>query len=223
MGKACKETAGALGNIMTTLYEKYKDIQIMVMGIGDLAYDRSPIQISQFESDVRIAEWLDKIWIEGNGGGNGFESYTAAWYMGLHHTKLDCFDKQGRKGIIITMGDEALNPYLPAWSLKSLTGDNMEKDVETKDLYVEASKKFDIFHIAVNDPGDSYSWHEESIKKSFPTVLGDHFTMSTIDGLGGTICDCINRSSGAKVTDSFVTPMTTETPSAGDGISWPVA
>ena len=117
MGRACKETAEALGVIITNLYEKFKDIEFCVMGIGDLAYDRAPIQMSQFESDVRIAEALDKIYMEHGGGGNAYESYTAAWYMGLKRTKLDAFDKQGRKGIIITMGDEPLNPYLPKYEL----------------------------------------------------------------------------------------------------------
>ena len=105
MGSACAETAAAIGKIVLNLFDRFKDVEFCIMGIGDLAYDRAPIQMSQFESDVRIAEALDKVYMEHGGGGNAYESYTAAWYMGLHHTKLDCFDKQGRKGIIITMGD----------------------------------------------------------------------------------------------------------------------
>lgn len=34
--------------------------------------------MSQFESDVRIAEVLDKIYMEHGGRGNAYESYTAA-------------------------------------------------------------------------------------------------------------------------------------------------
>ena len=112
MGGACLKTAASLNVIMQNILDEYRDVEFMVMGIGDLAYDKAPIQISQFESDIRIAEQLDKIWFERGGGGNSFESYTAAWYMGLYHTSLDCW-KRGKKGIIITMGDEPLNPYLP--------------------------------------------------------------------------------------------------------------
>lgn len=213
MGEACRETAEALGKIMSDLYSKYKDIQIMVMGIGDLAYDRGPIQISQFESDVRIAEWLDKIWMEHGGGGNSFESYTAAWYMGLHHTKLDAFDKQGRKGIIITMGDEPMNPYLPSYELSEVTGDKLQGDVETKDLYEEASKKFDIFHIAVDDYKDSYKYHKEGIDNTFGEFLGENFIVSGINNLGENICKCIDMASGSK-TGSFVATANS------DGISW---
>lgn len=203
MGKACKETAEALGVIMTDLYSKFKDIQIMVMGIGDLAYDRAPIQISQFESDVRIAEWLDKIYMEHGGGGNGYESYTAAWYMGLHHCKLDCWE-QGRKGIIITMGDEPLNPYLPKQALSKCTGDNLEADVETEELYAEASDKFDIFHITVNDPDTSYLYYRNRIEDSFGSLLGNHFYTATIQELGKTIANCISHTSVSSKTSKEI-------------------
>ena len=212
MGSACMETAAALGTIMTDLYKRFKDVQIMVMGIGDLVYDRAPIQISQFESDVRIAEWLDKIWLEFGGGGNSYESYSAAWYMGLYHTKLDAFDKQGRKGIIITMGDEPLNPYLPEGGISTVVGDSLQGDVDTKELYNDACKKFDIFHIAVDNSSSSYWRFKNGIKETFGELLGDRLKVSTINALGGTICECIEESVNG------TTPK--ETPVNKDGISW---
>lgn len=223
MGDACQETAEALGVIMEQLYKKFKDIEIMVMGIGDLAYDKAPIQISQFESDVRIAEWLDKIYMEHGGGGNSYESYTAAWYMGLRHTKLDAYDKQGRKGIIITMGDEPLNPYLPKSELSNVTGDSLQGDIETKDLFKEASEKFDIYHIAVDSPEDSYHYYEKRIKESFGKLLGQRFMVSTIGKLGDTICDCIANSVDNGNSSSFVLNEDNKTTSVENnegGISW---
>ena len=194
MGSACKETAEALGVIMTDLYEKFKDIEFCVMGIGDLAYDRAPIQMSQYESDIRIAESLDKIYMEHGGGGNSYESYTAAWYMALKRTKLDCIEKQGRKGIIITMGDEPLNPYLPLDKLNRAVDGNEQADVDTNELYEEASKKFDIYHIAVNDSADSYIYYKDKINESFGAVIGDHLKISTINDLSKTIVECVSDS-----------------------------
>lgn len=223
MGDACQETAEALGVIMEQLYKKFKDIEIMVMGIGDLAYDKAPIQISQFESDVRIAEWLDKIYMEHGGGGNSYESYTAAWYMGLRHTKLDAYDKQGRKGIIITMGDEPLNPYLPKSELSNVTGDSLQGDIETKDLFKDASEKFDIYHIAVDSPQDSYYYYVKRIKESFGNLLGQRFMISTIDKLGDTICDCIANSVDGGNPSSFVLNEDNKDTSVENnegGISW---
>lgn len=212
MGEACKETAAALGTIIMNLYKKFDDIEFCMMGIGDLAYDEAPIQMSQFESDIRIAESLDKIFMEHGGGGNGYESYTAAWYMGLTRTKLDCFDKQGRKGIIITMGDEPLNPYLPQHALNSFINGTEESDVETPALYAEASKKFDIFHIAVDSPRDCYQRYKYAVDNSFGQALGDRYKVATIDSLAQVIEDCITES----VRQSGISRKTAD----NEGIKW---
>ena len=176
MGGALLKTAASLNVIMQKILDEYEDVEFMVMGIGDLSYDRAPIQISQFESDIRIAEHLDRLWFERGGGGNGFESYTAAWYMGLYHTRLDCWEK-GRKGILITIGDEPLNPYLPADRLAQITGDQVVRDVNTYALYRAVLEKYEIFHIAIDDKGDCYRYYAKDIQRSSlnslpATILG---------------------------------------------------
>lgn len=189
MGQTAVEIAKRLNEIMTKLYVQIKDVEFMIMGIGDLAYDTYPIQASQFESDIRIAEQLDKIYFEFGGGGNSYESYTAAWYFGVHHTKLDCW-KRNKNGVIITIGDERLNPYLPILSwcsgLAAVTGDTLQADVETKDLYPEAAKKFDIYHINVNHRG---GYDQRGIKESFLEYLDeDHFrTIDRVDDIADEI------------------------------------
>lgn len=203
MGRACIKTAQNLNTIITSLYDKFDDIEFMIMGIGDLAYDHAPIQVSQFESDVRIAEHLDKVYMEHGGGGNGFESYTAAWYFGLHHTKLDCW-KRGKKGIIITMGDEPLNPYLPKYPLEKITGDNLEADVETKDLYELTKEKFDIYHIAIDDFDDCYQSYKTRVDKTFKEVLKENYKVSTLDELPSTIVKCIENSVNGYSTENSV-------------------
>lgn len=212
MGAACKECADALGVIMTSLYKKYKDVEFCIMGIGDLAYDRGPIQMSQYESDIRIAESLDKIWREGGGGGNGYESYTAAWYMGLKRTKLDCL-KQGRKGIIITMGDEPMNPYLPYRKLNDFVNANESHDINTKNLYNEAKEKFDIFHIAIDDRESCYSMYETDIANTFGQLLGNRYKVSTIQNLAKTIegCICESIGSGNVSNNTVAEPLNEET------------
>lgn len=203
MGRACIKTAQSLNTIITSLYDKFNDIEFMIMGIGDLAYDSAPIQASQFESDVRIAEHLDKVYMEHGGGGNGFESYTAAWYFGLHHTKLDCW-KRGKKGIIITMGDEPLNPYLPKYPLEKITGDNLEADVETKDLYELTKEKFDIYHIAIDDFDDCYQIYKSRVDKTFKDVLKENYKISTLDELPSIIVKCIENSVNGYSTENSV-------------------
>ena len=215
MGSTAIEVQKKLNPIMVEIYKRVKDAEIMVMAIGDLAYDYSPIQLSQFESDIRIAENLDKIYFENGGGGNDYESYTAAWYMGLKHCKLDCW-KRGKKGLIITMGDEPINPYLPAEQLNDATGDTCQDDVETPKLFKEASKKFDIYHISV----ESGSYPDQTRERStFAKVIGEqHALISSVDKISDKIINIVedfaNKSGQSLIVES---PKT----STADGeISW---
>ena len=194
MGGASVKVAKELNVIMTELYGKVKDVEFLIMGIGDLAYDSAPIQASQFESDIRIAEQLDKIYFEGGGGGNSYESYTAAWYFGLRHCKLDCWER-GKKGIIITLGDEPLNPYLPQNALSEATGDKLQGDLETVDLYKQVIEKYEVYHLAVDDVETSYRWHERVIKDTFGKYLDEnHLKIVNMDNLASTIVEIVANS-----------------------------
>lgn len=194
MGGAAMKVAQKLNEIMTNLYEDngVKDIEFCVMGIGDLAYDTAPIQISQFESDIRIAEQLDKVYFEAGGGGNKYESYTAAWYMGARHCSLDCW-KRGKKGIIITMGDELPNPYLPRAQLTRVTGDKLQDDINTPDLLQEVKEKFNVYHISVKDRETSYTmyqeWYDEDSK--WKELLGNNYYVASLDELAAVIVNII--------------------------------
>ena len=193
MGAAAKACAAKLNEIMTSLYEKVNDIQFMTMAIGDFSYDRAPLQVSQYESDIRILEQMDQIYFEGGGGGNSFESYTAAWYFALKHTKLDCHNR-GKKGIIITLGDEPLNPYLPRGAVENVIGDKLQGDVDTQDLYREVTEKFDVYHISVDNSDSSYRYHQIDADATWKRVIGDNYKVSTLQNLAKTISDIIVNS-----------------------------
>lgn len=191
MGKAAVEVAKKLNVVMTNLYKKVKDVEFLIMGIGDFAYDDAPLQVSQFESDIRIAEQLDSLWFEGGGGGNNFESYTAAWYFGVNHTKLDCW-KRGKKGIIITMGDEILNPYICGSKIKEHIGDELQvKNVETNMLYKEVIEKYDVYHLVVVH-NTSTEIYKNELKNSFSEVIGeDNVKIVNVNNISDAIVDII--------------------------------
>lgn len=214
MGEAAVEVAKDINVVMTRLFKDVKDIEFLIMGIGDLICDDAPIQISQFESDIRIAEQLDQVYFEYGGGGNAYESYTAAWYMGSRHTKLDCLNR-GRKGIIITLGDEQINPYLPKDKLVSVTGDNLQGDVETVDLYKEASEKFDIYHIDV----DHRRYRDDMIDSSWMKYLDeDHYKSVKLNAVTDTIVDMILHS--IELTRETATEPTTVQTNENGEIVW---
>ncbi|MBQ6231815.1 MAG: VWA domain-containing protein [Eubacterium sp.] len=211
MGQAAVEVAKELNIIMTKLYNKVKDVEFMIMGIGDFAYDRYPLQVSQFESDIRIAEQLDKVYFEFGGGGNGFESYTAAWYFGLNHIRLDAWNR-GKKGLVITMGDEGFNPYLPAARVAEVMGRPVDEDIDSMALYGVALQKYDIFHLFVNH---GY-YRNEGYINSWKSVLdGEHFKVVKIENICDTIVDIVKTHAGkaAENNDKIIFPKAV-------GISW---
>ena len=190
MGSAATEIARSLNRVMEEIMSKDKDVEFCIMGIGDLYCDYAPIQISQFESDIRIAEHMDKVFFEFGGGGNSYESYTAAWYMGARHTDLDCW-KRGKKGIIITIGDETINPYLPKDTLQLATGDSLQANVETDELYKEASEKFDIYHIFA-DHSNYTERYGTAEKSGFGKILPQgHFSVQKIDEIPSRIIEIV--------------------------------
>jgi len=211
MGQAAVEVAKRLNVIMTRLYQQVKDVEFMVMGIGDLAYDRCPLQVSQFESDIRIAEQLDKVYFEFGGGGNSFESYTVAWYFALNHVRLDAW-KRGRKGIIITMGDEGVNPYLPGDRLGEVLGISGMKDVETEELYPLVQEKYDVFHLFV----DHRSVRSEGYIRTWQQLMEPEFFKEVkLD----TIADEIVRIVTARAGNDALLRGRVELPKAA-GIEW---
>lgn len=232
MGETAVQVATKLNVVMTKLYEHIKDVEFMIMGIGDFGYDYFPLQASQFESDIRIAEQLDKLYFEGLGGGNGFESYSAAWYFGLRHTKLDCWNR-GKKGIIITMGDEQLNPYIPLsgrrTTFENVTGDTLQENIETKDLYEEAKEKFDIYHLNVchtSDGDGGFRTKDVQIEPSFRKYLDEnHYKEVTVSTVADAIVDIITKVSTTTETSCVSFVNTNNETNTGlkvtdEGISW---
>lgn len=205
MGHAATMCAAKLDEIMTELYKNNTDVEFCVMGIGDLACDDAPLQVTQFESDVRILDQTTKIYFEGGGGGNGYESYTQAWYFGLYNCKLDCWER-GERGIIITLGDEPLNPYLPHRELQRTLGGEIPADINTDSLYREACEKYEIYHIAITDES-SYKWHKDGIEGTWRPLLGDHLITAESTQLPQIISVIVNNRSTPVVVNE-------------DGISW---
>ena len=199
MGATAVEVASKLNVLMTNLYEKIQDVEFMIMGIGDFYCDDAPLQVSQFESDIRIAEQLDKVWFEGGGGGNGFESYTAAWAFANDRTKLDCWNR-GKKGLLITIGDEPINPYIDKDRWRH-TVDETELSLETKDLYDQITTKYDVYHIHVKHGGNYYG---NVAVPSFVKVIGENnVKVASVDSIVQTITDivCNHVQSSASATD----------------------
>ena len=149
-----------------------EDPHIMVMAIGDAFCDRAPLQVSQFETDIRIAEQLKSLWLEGGGGGNAFESYDIPWYFAGRRTAIDCFEKRGKKGYIFTMGDEPPPPQgLASSQLNGIFGGGEQSDYTSADMLALAQEKYNVFHVIV-EQGSYARTRPTEVKSAWQNLLG---------------------------------------------------
>lgn len=222
MGQTAIEVSKKLNAIVKGVADNIKDAEFMIMGVGDILYDAAPIQYSQFESDVRIAQCLDSIYFEMGGGPNEYESYTAAWYVGLKRTDCDCW-KRGRKGLILTIGDEVINPVLHAKQLGSALGvSDIQGDIETRKLYDAVTDKYDVGHIVVKHHYGR-DGHYNGCAKSFADVIGkDNVRVTTPDEIASVIVQFITTKCGDG--GAFMTTPSLKVDKSDDGtmsvISW---
>ena len=146
-------TAKRLGEMVKDIIERQpvEGPQIMFCAVGDSRCDRSPLQVTQFESDIRIASQLTELWFERGGGGNNFESYPLVWYLAANKTKTDAWEKRQQKGVIFTLGDDGYPEMLLAKEIEKVFGDRVSEDINTEALLAQVSRRWEVFHLMVMD------------------------------------------------------------------------
>jgi len=171
------------------------DPHIMFMGIGDaLARDRAPLQVTQFEADIRIAEQLTDLWLEGGGGGNNSEGYILAWYFAAKHTKIDSMKKRGKKGYLFTIGDDGPTPYITPDNARTVFGDTIEANLTAEELLKIVSRDYEVFHLMVEEGGSHSSEHV----KQWQDLLGERaILLSDHTKMGEVIVSLLQVLSGA--------------------------
>lgn len=191
-----------LGTLFTSILDRkpIPDPHVMFMGIGDARYDRAPLQVSQFEADNRIVEQIARMWLEGGGGGNGWESYDLAWYFAAFHTQHDSISKRGKRGYLFTVGDEEA----PIGDMRAVTkahvaavcGDTLEANLSAADMLAMAQRSYDVFHVIVEE-GSHARHHLDRVVASWREMLGERvIRLSDHRALAETIVSAIEVAEG---------------------------
>lgn len=214
------DVTGSMGGIPVVLQKKLaklmdvviakagvKDPQILVGAIGDASpgyghkdmTDRYPFQVGQFESDNRFDEALRAIILEGGGGGQVMESYGLAYFFAAYLTATDSWEKRGKKGYLITMGDEMPWPTIPEDQVEKIFGEEVRarvfgkkpegrekpRELRIEDVLSVAQERWEIFHLFSMD--GSYP-NEKRIHDRWRELLGERFVKVEDSSL---ICEII--------------------------------
>ena len=161
-----------LPNLMTTIINNgFDDASLLFTAAGDHKCDSYPLQVGQFESgDEELDMWLERTYLEQGGGGNGGESYQLAWLTALNHTRTDAWDKRQQKGVLITIGDEAIHPSINKTALDEVFGSNnpYEGNIDTKQLLDQVSERWECYHIHI----EHHRWSERETQ-GWKSLMGE--------------------------------------------------
>ena len=133
------------------------DPHIAVMAIGDDRTDSAPLQVTQFEADIKLADQMRELWLEGNGGGNGGESYALAHLFAATKTVSDSMEKRGEKGVLVTIGDEPVHLSMSGSNIARVMGSQFSADMTARQCVDLASQSYEVFHIVLANEG--YAQH----------------------------------------------------------------
>ncbi|GFO54459.1 hypothetical protein GMSM_14660 [Geomonas sp. Red276] len=160
--------------LATEIYARkpVSDPHVMFMANGDVECDRAPLQITQFEADIRIAEQLRQIWLEGGGGGNSHESYLLPWYFAAMHTSIDCFEKRGKKGYLFTAGDEEPQMVLRASEIERVFGTRPQADLTAEALFAVVSRYYHVYHLMVEE-GSHFRSYGDRVVSKWTRLMGE--------------------------------------------------
>lgn len=149
------------------------DPHLMLMAIGDAYCDDYPLQVTQFEADIRILEQLKELYLEEGGGGNEHESYLLPLWFAAKHTKIDSYIKRNKKGYLFTMGDESPHRVLHKEEiLKTIPDEPIQFDqIGAEDLITLTSKQWNVFHLILEE-GSYMRYHGQNCIDEWKELYG---------------------------------------------------
>lgn len=172
MGSVPRVLQTKLGRLMRVLVEKgyVAHPQVLFGAIGDATCDMVPLQVGQFESGLEMDDDLGKIYLEGGGGGQVFESYELAHYFFALHTSIDCYEKRGRKGYLFTIGDEKPYAVVHREHVLQHIGDRLPANIPTARLLRQLQERYHTFHII---PTNTTHGRSSAVQDCWRALLGE--------------------------------------------------
>jgi hypothetical protein len=144
------DVTGSMGTLPRIIYDKMpliagqiaecgylQNAELSLAAVGDIVSDAAPIQIAEFSIIRKLDDWLERIWLEGNGGGQAKESYE---YTAFFYARM-CEMPDAEVPFFIITGDEGYRETLYGSDLTRIFGGKQE-NVEAADIFTELKRKF---------------------------------------------------------------------------------
>ncbi|MDQ7821292.1 MAG: hypothetical protein RDV48_00720 [Candidatus Eremiobacteraeota bacterium] len=209
------DVTGSMGNWSKTIYDKLPlffgeiekqgylpDPAISFAAVGDVYSDRAPLQICNFSQSKELDDFLSRIWLEGGGGGQYFESYELMAYFYLHH----CILKKPEQSFMFICGDEGFYKEIDPKMVKEHFGDHIEK-CDSRKVIESLRKKFNVF--LIHKPyGAGGSDTENKILRQWQEVLGERVLMlSDPKAIIDVMLGAVALTSKSRDLDSYLVDM----------------
>jgi len=196
-----------------------ESFDISVEYAGDAYCDDAPIQSSKFVHGEYIRSWLKKMWREGGGGGNGYESFELSALFNLMYLDIP----NAKTPFYFIMCDEAPRSRINQDEVNQFIDSKYDKDLSSKEVYTKLFEKFKgNVYILQNsfcgrdDDGSEYypedtedmnnKWKKVIPKKYHDHIIKIHEEKSVFD----VILGIISRATGARDKDSYTEDMRTK-------------
>ncbi len=195
------DQTGSMGSIPSTVQTKLaglmglltrqgyvEDPQVAIAAYGDAANNEYvPLQFSQFESDNRLDDSLDVLFLEGAGGGNLGETPNLAWYYTIAHTVTDAWEKRHKKGYYFMIADEVPLTITDIMVEKYIGDGEPIVDLKTEELAKKLQEQWDVYVLLIDNmtakQQRSYKKYSDLFGSSHIIVVENPDTIAEVIGL----------------------------------------
>jgi hypothetical protein len=145
------------------------DPSVSFFAVGDVRSDKFPLQMCPFAEGITLDTQLKKLFLEGNGGGQGSESYE----LGVYPYAYNCDLPNAKLAFAFIIGDEDYCDYATADAIKEYCDPSYKgKNIPAKEVFEELKKKFNVFRLhRTYDCG--YADEDAQIVRRWKKVLGN--------------------------------------------------
>ena len=179
------DVSGSMGDWPATIFSKLPyleheakeylgdGVEISFAAVGDSHSDRYPIQVRDFVKGADLKDELQKLIIEGNGGGTSEESYDLA---ALYYARNCEMPEAIRKPIFIFIGDEGVYNDLSR-DAADLCHAKIDGRLKAIGLFKQLREKFSVYVIRkpYQCSGNVSSPNNDRIQRQWEELLGvDH-------------------------------------------------